>query len=56
MVKFALRMDNGIYEKLGDLAYIDRRSINSQIVYILEEYIKQYEKENGQINFHEKKE
>ena len=48
MVKFALRIPETLYEKLKELAEKERRSINSQIIHIIEEYIKK--KENTAIH------
>lgn len=45
-----LRMEENNYFKIKAIAEEKARSANSQIVYILEQYIKDYEKINGPID------
>lgn len=44
-----LRLPEEIYEKIRYLAFIERRSVNMQIEYILSEYISGYERQYGVI-------
>lgn len=50
---FSLRISEDMHEKLKFIAKDHKRSENKEIEYILEHYIKQYEKENGKINFYD---
>lgn len=45
MIHTSIRIDENIYEKITELANKDKRSINSEIVYLLEKFIKLEEKE-----------
>ena len=40
-----LRIDSETHEKLKDLAEYDGRSINGEVLYLIRQAIKQYEKE-----------
>ena len=44
-----LRIKSATYEKVKSIADEKERSINKQINYIIEQYIKDYEKINGKI-------
>ncbi len=44
---FSLRISEEMHYKLKMIAIAHKRSENKEIEYILEEYIKAYEKENG---------
>ena len=44
MVRFALRISKQLYDELKKLAEIDKRSINAEILYIIEQYIKNFNK------------
>lgn len=44
-----LRLKDATYDKISFIAKEKERSINQQIEYILKEYIKDYEKINGEI-------
>ncbi|WP_455649075.1 hypothetical protein [Enterocloster citroniae] len=44
-----LRMSDELYLKLKYLAEKDNRSYNQEAVYILKNYVEQYEKEHGVI-------
>lgn len=48
-VFFNLRIDEALNDKLIKLAADEGRSKNKQIEYILKEYVKKYEKINGEI-------
>lgn len=50
---FSLRISEDMHEKLKFIAVNHKRSENKEIEYILEQYIKQYEKENGKITINE---
>ncbi len=47
--RFTLRLDDIILEKLKVISDNNRRSVNAQIEHMLEQCIKEYEKENGPI-------
>lgn len=44
-----LRLPDELHEKLRYLAYIDRRSINMEIEFIISSYIAKFEEMNGSI-------
>ena len=48
-VFFNLRIDETLNDKLIQIAADEGRSKNKQIEYILKEYVKNYEKNNGTI-------
>ena len=48
-----LRIKTSTYEKIKTIADEKERSINKQIIYILEQYLKDYEKINGKIDVSE---
>lgn len=43
-VTLSLRLKEEIYEKIKNIAEEEKRSINGEINYILEKYIKEHEK------------
>ena len=52
---FTLRITSNIYEKIRIIAFINRRSMNSQIETFLEQCIKDYESQHGSIRIQEEK-
>lgn len=44
MINTTLRIDEQTYQKIGEIAENEERSINAQIVYILKKYIEEKEK------------
>lgn len=46
---FSLRISEELLEKIKYIAEENKRSANKEIEYILELYVKKYEKENGKI-------
>ena len=44
MTNTNLRIPDELYEKLKEIAKLEDRSINSQIVHIIRKYIDEYEK------------
>ena len=46
---YLLRIDDDVLEKITFIAKGKRRSINSQIEYLLDQFIKEYETKNGKI-------
>lgn len=44
-----LRMPDDLYLKLKTIAKLENRSYNQQAVHILQNYVAEYEKENGEI-------
>ena len=44
MTNTILRLPDELYEKLKEIAKREHRSINSQMVHIISEYIEDYEK------------
>lgn len=49
-VFFNLRIDESLNNRLMEIAAEEGRSKNKQIEYILKEYVRNYERENGIIN------
>ncbi len=48
MANFSLRLPDELYKALKEVAKLEERTINAQIVYILKHYIKEYfEKKKG---------
>ena len=47
---FSLRISEELMEKVKLIAAKNKRSTNKEIEFILEEAVKSYEKENGEIN------
>lgn len=45
-----LRLTNDMYEKIRYLAYLEHRSMNSEIEYALHSYISLYEQQHGVIS------
>ena len=45
MVSFTLRIDEELMDKIRYISEVEKRSINSEILYILEEYTKKFEEE-----------
>lgn len=50
MEKTTLRIDDTVYEKIAIIANKEHRSINSQLVIAIENYVQAYENEHGEIN------
>ncbi len=46
---FSLRISEELLDKIKYIAEENKRSANKEIEYILEQYVKKYEKENGKI-------
>jgi hypothetical protein len=42
MANFSLRLPDELYQALKEVAKLEERTINAQIVYILKHYIKEY--------------
>lgn len=51
---FSLRIDSEMLDKLHYIADYEGRSANSQINIIIREHIKEFEKQNGKIEFEQK--
>ncbi len=45
MISTNLRIDENLWRKLKEIAFEEKRSINSQINYIIEKYVEEKEKE-----------
>lgn len=45
ILSFTLRIDKNIHEKLLEHAEKDKRSLNSEILYIIEKYIEEQKKD-----------
>jgi len=50
-VQTGLRLQESVLEKITAIAKQEHRSLNAQIEYIIQKYIKDYEIENGEITF-----
>lgn len=48
--QFTLRLSDENFEKIKYIAGVNKRSIAMQIEYLIEQYIKQWEKEHGEID------
>lgn len=46
MKSFTLRIDENTLEELGKIAEKEKRSINSQLIYIIEKFIEENSPEN----------
>ena len=46
---YSLRLEHEVMQKIRILAARERRSINMQLCIAVESYLKQYEKEHGEI-------
>ncbi len=46
-VKHVIRFPHDVYAKLTKIAENERRSINSQVIIIIEDFIQQYESAHG---------
>lgn len=53
-IKFSLRLDSNIYNKIQYISTDNSRSINGQIDFIIKSYIKDFEKIKGEIKIHPK--
>lgn len=51
-----IRVENELHAKLKYLAKGEGRSLNGQIIYLLRQYVNEYEKINGKIEIIENKE
>lgn len=51
--RFQLRIDETQYEKLETICNEEDRSVNRQICQLIKQYIKAYEKENGEVEIKE---
>ena len=46
---FTLRMEDEIFDKIGQLATKEHRSMTNYIEYVLLEHLKKYEQEHGEL-------
>lgn len=46
-IQTGLRLEESTWEKISYLSKKNKRSLNSQIEYLVENYIEEYEKQNG---------
>ena len=51
--QFTIRVENLILNKIRVISKEERRSLNAQIEYVLEKYVKEYEKNNGVVKVKE---
>lgn len=49
MVSFNLRLSDETHGKVSKIAEQQNRSLNKQVVHIIEQFIKDYEKINGKV-------
>lgn len=49
-VQTGLRINENTYAKIRHLCTKEQRSLNNLIEYVLQQYVEQYEKENGPIS------
>lgn len=47
---FSLRISETLLEKVKKIAAENKRSANKEIEFVLEQYVADYEKQNGEIN------
>ena len=50
---FSLRISEDLIEKIKRIAEINKRSANKELEFVIETYVKQYEKQHGQIKLPE---
>ena len=48
---FSLRISEELLDKIKYIAEENKRSANKEIEFVLEQYVKKYEKENGKIDW-----
>ena len=48
---FSLRISEDLLEKVKSIAKEKKRSMNKEVEFVLEKYVKTYEKDNGSINW-----
>lgn len=48
--RLTVRMNQELIDKINKIAENEKRSTNQQIVYVLEKYIDQYEREHGKLD------
>lgn len=48
-IQTGLRLEETTWQKISYISKKDKRSLNSQIEYLVENYIEQYESQNGPI-------
>ena len=48
---FSLRISEDLLEKVKYIAKENKRSMNKEVEFVLEKYVKTYEKDNGSINW-----
>lgn len=46
---FSLRISEALLEKIKNIASMNKRSANKEIEFIIEQYVKHYEAEHGEI-------
>jgi len=49
MISFNLRLEDDTHAKISKIAELQNRSLNKQVIHLVEQYIKDYEKINGEI-------
>jgi len=49
MISFNLRVEEKTHAKISKIAEIQNRSLNKQVIHLIEQYIKDYEKINGEV-------
>lgn len=52
---FSLRISEELLDKIKHIADLNKRSANKEIEFILEDYVRKYEKENGTISVEQTK-
>ncbi len=55
-IKYTMRLEKEVYEKLRKLAREERRSMNQEVIYIMKACVRRYEKKKGEIREEEQKE
>ncbi|MBQ9412111.1 MAG: hypothetical protein IJU29_03315 [Oscillospiraceae bacterium] len=48
-IQTGLRLNERLYDKIRELAVIEQRSMNNLMEYALQQYVNEYEKQNGVI-------
>lgn len=51
--RIVARVDTTLYEKFAQIAELEKRTLSKQGEYIIEEYIKNYEAEHGEITLND---
>ena len=52
-ISLNIRLNDDFHSKIKHISEVEYRSLNNQIEFILQKYIKEYERDNGEIELEE---